>query len=160
MDWDALSAKRMAESAKKLAGLGPKPDDARRLYAEAEAQFREAVKLQGKPRTAAFLAAAESYEKAADRWPDSELEQDALFKCGESYFYADRYPAANECYERLLKDYPQTRHLDQAEAHRFAIARYWLELEQAGQSRFLGFNFTDDGQPWRDLVWPRAAHLG
>ncbi len=57
-----------------------------------------------------FAEAATQFKDAAERWPDSALEEDAMFMSGEGYFFADRYPKANEAWEKLLKKYPNSKH--------------------------------------------------
>ncbi len=75
-----------------------------------------------------FMDAANEFRVAAASWPDSELEENALFFEGESYFFADRYVQANRAYEKLIANYSGSRHLDQAELRRYSVAVYWLEV--------------------------------
>jgi outer membrane protein assembly factor BamD (BamD/ComL family) len=84
------------------------------------------------------------------RWPDSALEQDALFMAGESYFFADRLTKANDFYERLVKKHPNSRHLDTLEARRFAIAQYWLELHKTRPRPAVQMNVADKTRPMFD----------
>ena len=41
---------------------------------------------------------AEKYKVAYKRWPDSPLEEEALFMPAECYFFVDRYPQAEDTY--------------------------------------------------------------
>lgn len=140
---------QIKNSAKTLVGKGYSPERARERYAEAEGQYQQAVQAQGDQRRSLFLSAAGAFRNAADRWPDSALEQDALFAAGESYFFADRYPKANDTYELLLKKYPNSKYLDKVEARRFSIAQYWLALNRTDPQSFWEFNLTDKGRPVR-----------
>ncbi len=90
-----------------------------------------------------FMDAANEFRIAAASWPDSELEENALFHEGESYFFADRYVQANRAYEKLIANYSGSRHLDQAELKRYSIAVYWLEI--AEQTTIP--SFTDPKRP-------------
>jgi outer membrane protein assembly factor BamD (BamD/ComL family) len=146
-DTDRLS-KQMKNAARTAVGKGTNPDKARELYAEAERQYRAAI--EAGDRRSDYLAAAKGFRAAAERWPDSALEQDALFLAGESYFFADYYPKANESFEMLLKKFPHTKYMDLVEARRFAIADYWLKLNEIESQAFWEFNFFDNRRPMRD----------
>ncbi len=95
-----------------------------------------------------FRAAAAKFEIAANKWPGSALEQDALFLQGEARFFADDYVLANRAYEILLSKYSGTRQLDLVEARRFEIAQYWLSMERNGQ----GWDFGNDSRPSTGLA--------
>ena len=97
-----------------------------------------------------YLEAAKVYDRSAKRWSDSALHEDALFMAAESYFFGHRYPEADERYERLLKDYPKSRYLDQIQRRRFSIAHYWLKMDQLDHQQFYEFNLMDPTVPWRD----------
>lgn len=141
---------KLTEEIKKATGKAADPETAKQLYGEAEALFREAGGQEGRERARTFLQAAEKYEAAAKKWPDSALHEDALFMIGESRFFADEYPEANKAYELLLKQYPHSRHLDRTEARRFSIAQYWLKMQQSRNLPTLNFNVTDKTRPFND----------
>jgi outer membrane protein assembly factor BamD (BamD/ComL family) len=108
-------AKEFVGGVKESLGMGPDEKESRRQYELGEANFR------GKH----YDDAADNFAAAAKGWPNSALEQDALFRKAESEFFADRYPKANNTYEKLLKEYPNSPYLDHAITRQFAIARYW-----------------------------------
>ena len=97
-----------------------------------------------------FLEASDNYAGAAERWPDSALEEDALFRAGESQFFADHYVQSNDYFERLLKKYPNSRYLDLVSARRFLIAQYWLKLDADPSFTSVSFDITDKSHPWMD----------
>jgi len=142
-------SKSIQNAAKNLVGKGYSPEKARERFAEASNQFQQAFRVQGDQRVDLLLEAAKGFKNAADRWPDSAVEHDALFMAAESYFFADRYPKANEMYEQLLKKYPNSQYLDVIDARRFSIAQYWLELDKKEPQRFWEFNLTDKSRPVR-----------
>jgi outer membrane protein assembly factor BamD (BamD/ComL family) len=152
LELDDFSPDNLGKTFKRLIGQGPDRKLARALYAQAEDKYWQASRaeenLTDEERRAMFLEAGELYEEAADRFPDSALEEDGLFMAGESYFFADRLPAANEMYELLLKNHPNSRHLDRVEARRFSIADFWVDLERYDPQSSLTFNFTDDTRPF------------
>jgi TolA-binding protein len=141
---------RATNSVKSLAGQGIDEERAKQVYAEADRIFAAAGKLEGNPRRQEFTEAAETYSRAAARWPESGLEQDAMFMIGESYYFADNYVDAEDAYERLVKKYPSTKHLDRSIGHRYLMAQYWLQRAKDDQEAFYSINATDDSKPWRD----------
>ncbi|MGQ9823288.1 MAG: tetratricopeptide repeat protein [Thermogutta sp.] len=125
----------------------PKRDEAlaRRLFQEGVEAYRQKD----------YITAAARFKKAAAHWPDSPLEEDALFYLGECYYFSDRYAVANETYDQLLKKYEFTRYLDTAVRRQFAIGRYWEQVEAARPS-FLGLvQLGDPTRPKFD-TWGRA----
>ncbi len=149
---------KIGTTVKQLSGFGPDHELARQLYAEGEDLYAQAVKARGdqpesEPNADAgplFLEASGKYAGAAARWPDSAMEEDALFRAGESQFFADRYVKANDYFEQLLKKYPNSRYLDLVGARRFLIAQFWLKLDKEESPYFFGLNATDRGRPWAD----------
>jgi outer membrane protein assembly factor BamD (BamD/ComL family) len=139
---------------KRLTGRGPDRNVARALYGEGEDLYRQAVETRDKDPEAdiqkSFLQASDKFAGAASRWPDSALEEDALFRAGESQFFADHYVKANDYFEQLLKKYPNTRYLDLVGARRFLIAQYWLKLNAEPGFKGIGVNLTDPATPLTD----------
>ena len=143
---------KISKTFQRISGSGPQTEKARQQFQLAENTFREASAQRAQPESETasdddFFTAAEQYEKAAALWPDSELEQDALFMAGESYYFGNHYPRANLTYEQLLKQYPETRHLDRVEARRFTISQYWLSVNEKQARPFYAFNWTDQTRP-------------
>ncbi len=146
--WDDLSPSQLATTLRVRVGGGNNQDISteefklgKQIYAEAVAQMesdRDAQKHQ-----AMFTEAANHFRTAAAKWPDSQLEEDSLFREGECYFFADRYVQSNRAFEKLLASYSGTRYLDMAEKRRFTIALYWLELAE----RYNGPDFIDPKRP-------------
>ncbi len=134
----SLSSDNVEKQFKQATGRGPDENVAKSLYAEADGLFREKK----------FDEAAEKYGEAAVRWPDSLLEEDALYMQGESLFFADRYSKARTVFDTLVKKYENSRHLDRITARQFAIGRYW---EQAGRDSYMLMpNAFDKTRPWFD----------
>ena len=146
---DDLSPEKLTADAKKAVGQGPNKEVAERLLAEAKSLYDQAA-ADPQSAKAAFGRAGGRFASAAERWPDSSLQEEALFYAGKSYFFADRYHDANEAYEKLIKFYPSTKYLDLAEAHRFSIAQYWLNLDEHDPESFYEVNMFDQSRPWRD----------
>ncbi len=149
----------LGTTVKQLSGNGPNRDKARKLYDEGESQYREAVAARsqqgdtdegGADVRDLFREASDKYLAAAGLWPDSAMEEDALFRAAESQFYADAYVKSNDYFEKLLKKYPNSRYLDLVGARRFVIAQYWIKLDEENGSALLGLNLTDKQRPWSD----------
>jgi len=132
-----LNPKVLFQKAMEAAGYGLDEQLARAAYQEGEALFGEKK----------FALAAEKFETAAARWPDTILEEDALFMLGESYFFSDQYPKAHDTYVKLLKKYENTRYLETVVAREFAIGRYWEQLYQADPDWAITPNLTDGTRP-------------
>src|SRR6516225_7856383 len=94
--WERLAPENWGKEFKKSIGLGPNKPIAEQAFEEGVKQYKAAN----------FDAARKQFAKAADRWPDSALEEDATFMEGESYFFADRYSSAVDTYGNLVKKYP------------------------------------------------------
>lgn len=126
----------------------------RQKYAEAEKLYEQGVAERkgttGTSHVATLKKAAGLYQTAAALWINSTMEQDALFKAGESYFFANHFKKANDTFEMLIKEYPGTRHMDIVQARRFGIAKYWLELAKEKPQNPLTVNVKNEERPMRD----------
>jgi outer membrane protein assembly factor BamD (BamD/ComL family) len=149
--WSDLSFDNLGKTTKKLTGRGPDKDKARELYRQADDLFRQAMAAEPSRKQHIFEMAAPKFAAAADRWPESQLAMDALFMAGECYFFADDYPQANLFYEKLVKAFPNNRYLDAVDKRRFAIARFWLDLNHEHPEPFYYVNWTNRTRPWRDV---------
>ncbi|HEY2826251.1 MAG TPA: outer membrane protein assembly factor BamD [Pirellulales bacterium] len=138
--WERLSPENLGKTMKKAVGMGPNQKIGEGLFDEAEKLF--AAKEYDK--------AASKFAAAADRWPNSTLEEDSMFLKAESYFFADKYSSANDQYGELLKKYPNTRHLDATTARQFVIARYWQQADESHHRWTLVPNIADRTQPLFD----------
>jgi outer membrane protein assembly factor BamD (BamD/ComL family) len=139
---ERMAPKKAAANFKKLIGQGPNEGAARRAIAEGDAMFRQKQ----------FVAAAKKFETAYKRWPDSSLEEEAMFKAAESQFFADRYSKADDAYGMLTKKYPSTQYLGQVVIRRFAIGRYWEQYDRAHPHWPLTPNFVDRTRPMFDTA--------
>ncbi|NLS94891.1 MAG: hypothetical protein GXX96_22275 [Planctomycetaceae bacterium] len=141
-DLEDLDPANMYRAARDALGYGPDEGIARDLYEEArQLALAKEHKAAGKK----FLAAAK-------RWPDSSLEEDALFLAGENFFAADEYPDAHKAYQKLLKKHDYTHHLDAVTKRLFLMARYWEQCAARDPSVKAPVNVTDKTRPWIDTV--------
>jgi len=69
------------------------------------------------------------YRFAYKRWPDSPLEEEAIYKCAESEFFDDHYMKADDEYGLLVKKFNSTQYLSMVVIRRFAIGRYWEQCD-------------------------------
>jgi len=139
-DLEDLSPTNLTRDFKEALGLGPDENIARAALAEGENHFKEKD----------YDAAVDALKTAAARWPDSILEEDAMFLLAESYFFADRYGKAQDAYSNLLKKYDNSRHLDTVCRRLFSIGQYWERLHQRQQQWAITPNLTDKTQPLFD----------
>lgn len=123
-------------------GMGPDQHIAEQTYAEGEQLFRNQK----------YGDATKKFKEAAGRWPDSNLQQDAMFYQAESEFFDRQYSAAVDAYDTLLEKYPNTPHLDKVIRRQFEIARYW-EKHHAYQPHWATTpNLLDDTRPLFDTL--------
>jgi outer membrane protein assembly factor BamD (BamD/ComL family) len=127
---------------KSQVGLGPDQQLAEQAYAAGEDLFRREQ----------YGEAAKQFNQTIARWPDSQLEQDARFFLGECEFFGDNYAAANDSYEELLEQYPNSPHLDKIVKRQFDIARYWEQHHQHSPHWPVTPNLIDDKRPLFDTL--------
>jgi len=145
-DWDDLAPDVTWKKIKKAFGYGPDEKIAVEQFRQGEALFHEKN----------YAEAAAKFETASWRWPDSKLEEDALFLLGESYFFDDQYGKAQDAYDTLLKQHTNTRYLDTVMWREFGIAHYWEQLDTAHPQWPMTPNFNDKARPWFD-TWGNAV---
>ena len=160
-----LSPAAIGQSIKVATGNGPDREIATEAYRNGEQKFAEAVQLRKNQADVdevrdGFHAAAKLYVEAAARWPNSAMNQDSLYKAGESFFFADRYTDANSVYEELVETYPGSRYLDRVESRRFLIAQYWIEVNESNPDSFYTLNLVDQSRPFRDTRGNAIRLLG
>ncbi len=137
-----LAPKKATANFKKMIGQGPNETVARQSLTEGDALFRQKH----------FAEAAKKFTRAYKRWPDSTMEEEAMFKAAESHFFADQYSKADDAYGLLTKKYPSTQYLSQVVTRRFAVGRYWEQYDQAHPHYPLTPNFTDPTRPRFDTA--------
>jgi outer membrane protein assembly factor BamD (BamD/ComL family) len=136
-DWSDLDPGNVYKKFKVAIGKGPDENIAQSLYREGESLYKQKN----------YHEAALKFAAAADRWPDSPLEEDALFFQGESHFFADEYSKADDTFLMLFKKYSNSRYLDVAVRRQFEIGRYWEQRHLAHPHWPITPNFTDKTVP-------------
>jgi outer membrane protein assembly factor BamD (BamD/ComL family) len=144
-EWSDLAPDVVWAKFMKSMGYGPDEAIARVQFREGEALFREKK----------YAEAAPKFYTASWRWPDSTLEENALFLEGECYFFDDQYGKAEDAYDALLKAHGNTRYLDTVMWRLFAIARYWEQMDALQPHWAVTANFNDKTRPWFD-TWGNA----
>lgn len=139
-DLEKLAPESLYKGIKSAAGYGPNETFARDTFAEGEKLFQEKK----------YKEAAAKFATAADRWPDSLLEEDAMFMQAESYFFSDKYSSAHDTYANLLKKYDNSRYLDTAVKREFTMGRYWEQMHDKSPHWPVTPNLTDKTLPWFD----------
>ncbi len=135
--WDFFKGEKIKKRWKKMVGRGPNEPIARKALAEGDELFRERK----------YSAAVAKYKVASDRWPDSAVDEDALWQLAECWFFTDRYPKAEDCYDELVKKYPNCRYLDRIAQRQFVIAQYWIALDQKHNYATIVPNVLDRSRP-------------
>ena len=126
-------------------GFGPDKQTAEKLFAEGEELLRKKE----------YKQAAGKFKSAAARWPDSALEEDAMFFQAESQFFSDQYAKAQDTLDNLTKKYENSRYLDKIVLRLFSIGQYWEKMHQASPHWPVTPNVTDSSRPFFD-TWGNA----
>ena len=140
LGWDYFKGENVQKRWKKAVGRGPSETVARAALAEADALFRD-----GK-----YREAIPKYKRAIDRWPDSVVEEDAMWQLAECWFFTDQYPKAEDQYDELVKKYANTKHLDRIAQRQFVIAQYWIALDEKNRYWTIVPNVLDRSRPLFD----------
>ena len=138
--WDYFKGDNIKKRWKKVVGRGPNEPVAQQLLSAGDALFREKK----------YAQAAAKYKASADRWPDSTIEEDALWQLAECFFFTDKYPKAEDCYDELVKKYANTRYLDRIAQRQFVMAQYWIALDQKNSYWTIVPNLVDRSRPLFD----------
>ena len=138
--WEYFKGQNIKKRWKKMVGRGPNEPVSRKALAEGDALFRDRK----------YAEAAKKYKVAIDRWPDSAIEEDALWQLAECWFFMDRYPKAEDCYDELVKKYANSRYLDRIAQRQFVIAQYWIALDQKNNYMTIVPNLADRSRPLFD----------
>lgn len=93
-----------------------------------EAERREVLACRTAFESRNYDQAIKLSKKAAKKFKDSSLGEEAQFYLAESYYAQGRYGYAQDAYDQLFEDYPSTRYVEPATRRLFAIAREWLEI--------------------------------
>jgi outer membrane protein assembly factor BamD (BamD/ComL family) len=155
-EWADLAPENIYKNLKAAAGYGPNEAIAKNAMKDGQDLFRQASTISKQnttiPKEAQelFKKAAVKFAEAADRWPDTPLEEDALFLQGESEFFSDQYPKAHDTYGGLLKKYANSRHLDTVVRREFAMGLYWEQLQTANPMWVVQPNLSDKTRPYFD----------
>ena len=143
-DWSILDPTKSFSKARDWAGLGPDEEKANESMKKGWDILQANPDLKDRKKN---LEAAKHFIEAAKKYPDSLLEEDALYFIGECYFFADDYLNAFSMYQKLVVKYPHSKHIDTAVRRLFKIGRYW---ELASEQWRLNFNVTDKSLPRYD----------
>lgn len=145
-DWSDLYPSTIFKNFQSAIGLGPDERLARAEYKEGESLYQQKK----------YAQAAKHFKTAADRWPDSPLEEDALFLLAECQFFTDQYSKALDTYGKLLKKHEYSRYMDKVVARQFAIGRYWERMDAYEPHWPITPNFVDKSRPLFD-TWGNAV---
>jgi outer membrane protein assembly factor BamD (BamD/ComL family) len=137
-----LDPKLQYEKAKTAVGLGPNQQKARDAYTEADKLYAE-----GK-----YSRAAKKYKEAAERWPNSTVEQQAMYQEANCYFYDDRYIDARDKYVELMEKHPNSGQVDNIIERMWAMGQYWENYETKHPDTPMTPNGIDKTRPWFDTL--------
>lgn len=142
VDWSKYSAKTLWSKWRDFAGMSPNEKEATVVMREAAAEH---AKYEDDKNKKHLTKASDLYEKAGRRWPDSVLEEDALFYAGECCFFSENYPRAMRCYKQLVSKYANSVLKKQAIERLYYIGCYWVKCSE--ETSFSIVNLTDEKKP-------------
>ncbi|MCO6042348.1 outer membrane protein assembly factor BamD [Aeoliella sp. ICT_H6.2] len=137
-----LDPKKQYSKAKEAVGLGPNQQKATDAY-----QAGQELYAQEK-----YRRAAKRFSEAASRWPNSTLEQQAMYQEANCYFYDDKYIDARDKYVELLDKYPNSAQVDSVIERMWAIAQYWEQHQKHEPHWAVTPNLIDETRPWFDTM--------
>lgn len=118
--------------------------DAKKLYdagdySAAEARFKHlaerlATDDTGNYRKRSFKNFYKPLSERKSNYTDRPIREDSLFMLAESRYAQEEFPGAEDVYLGLLKEYPNTRHLDVATQRLYDIALTWMKFKQTKSS--------------------------
>lgn len=138
--WERFEPKNIGITFASWTGHGPDEAIAHQLYAQGDQLYTMKK----------YHDAALKYQAAANRFPGTTLEEDALFMCGEAHLFADECSKADDCYGNVVKKFPNTRFMSLIVYRQFSIGMYWLEYDHAHPAWLLQPNFTNKTLPMFD----------
>ena len=77
---------------------------------------------------------------------DNPLVEDSLFMLAESRYRQNKLPGAEDVYLQLLKQYPNTRHLDASTKRLFDIALTWMQFKSTTAGEVEMASHSDTGR--------------
>lgn len=137
-----IDPKKNYQKAKAAVGLGPNQTRARDAFQAGQELYAE--KRYGR--------AAKRFQEAAGRWPNSSIEQQAMYQQANCYFYDDKYIDARDQYVELLEKYPNSGQVDNVIERLWAIGQYWERHHEQTPHWTLTPNLTDETRPWFDTL--------
>ena len=144
-DWSVLDPSKSFTRMRDWMGFGPDESKADESMQQGRAILLLNPDLKD---TKKNIEAAKHFTEAARKFPDSVLEEDALYLAAECYFFSDDYINAFAMYQKLLVKYQHSKHIDTTVRRLFKIGRYW-ELESEKRTSF--FNFSNNSLPRYDV---------
>lgn len=100
-----------------------------------------------------YKQAEKAFKRVAKAYPDSQIEEDALFMLAESRYAQKKYSWAEEGYVALLEKYPSTRYMNRTTQRLFTIGRIWLGIPQpevSGEIQQVDFGDPQQAPPEKD----------
>jgi len=94
---------------------------------EGQGDFDKAKKIYDEKN---YVEAEKKFKSIAKKYKDKPIEEDAMFMLAECRFQQERYPAAQDAYDELMKKYTSSRYLEQSTRRMWKIALLWLGKDQ------------------------------
>ncbi len=120
--------------------------NARKSFNEAEGQRKRSPNQRTGGRQQ-YEIAIDKAQRVVEDHPNSKYYDDALYILGVSYFFTDRYSAADRRLRELLANFPESEYVPEA---RFYLAKAKLELGDTEEANSLFAEILNDSESRTD----------
>lgn len=127
VDWSKYSAKTLYNKWRDFLGMGANEKEALAIMKKGTLTQMEYEKTGDRKQ---LREAASLYEKAGKKWPDSILEEDALFYAAECHFHDRNYAKAKTFYKALITKYSNSILRQDAMERLYRIGVYWVKCSE------------------------------
>ncbi len=130
---------------------------ARKHFNEAESKRKNLARGSSTRSLSGFYSkAADKAEKVLEKWPDSKWADDALYVCGVSYFYMEKFDQSEKRFRELIANYPESEYIRESRVY---LAQTKLKLKDIDEAMAL-FEELYYGDEKKDVKMRAAMALG
>ena len=126
-DWSKYSASALYNKWRDFLGMGPNEKEALAIMkkaCETQAEYEKTKEQK------TLRKAAELYEKASKKWPDSLLEEDALFYAAECRYFDRDYTKALTLYRAVVTKYSNSVLKKDSMERLYRLGCYWVQCNE------------------------------
>ena len=108
---------------------------ARKNFNEAESRRKNLARGASTRGLASYYSkSVDKAEKVLEKWPDSKWADDALYVCGVSYFFMEKYDKSEKRFRELIASYPESKYVRESRVY---LAQAKLMLKDIDEAMVL-----------------------